>query len=275
MSGKTLEVDGDPQFQNYIDVEYTDSSKTTISVSIGILPPGQQMPFRDPSDIFTDFPAKGVKLVWVRGGEADDQIGVGCNATDANGQYIGFDITTRVDALDGNNRVFAPNQNITVNCGSGNDTVAVGNGNDILRGGAGDDLLGAGDGRDEISGGAGNDWIIGGMGRETITGGAGNDRIGVQDLAHGGDLIYCGAGDDSVTCGNGNDTIWGGAGNDTMTACYGNVVFGIGIGTDTAISYNKATFYTPNISLDRTSYAAGVDKIVKAVSKNETNAPVI
>lgn len=141
----------------------------------------------------------------------------------------GTDVAERINALGGNDTVWADGGNDNVDGGDGNDFLDAGAGADVVLGNLGDDFIRGGIGNDDLRGGAGidsifgqadNDLILGGLDADAIQGGDGADTI------YGGDnTVVAGirdAGDlgNAINGGRGNDTCYGGGGIDAIN---GNV----------------------------------------------------
>jgi Ca2+-binding RTX toxin-like protein len=110
-------------------------------------------------------------------------------------------------------------------------------GNDDVYAGDGDDWIEGGEGRDGVSGGLGDDVIEGGAGYDILAGNAGDDQIYADELIDVADAIAAGsgsgagqqgeslageAGQDIVIGGSGNDLITGGADEDTLVGGAGD-----------------------------------------------------
>ncbi|MEM7772951.1 MAG: hypothetical protein AAF327_20890 [Cyanobacteria bacterium P01_A01_bin.37] len=139
-----------------------------------------------------------------------------------------------IEALDGNDEIFAGGSGDRVNAGDGNDVVFGGTGDDTIDGQDDDDLLFGEEETDDIAGGDGNDVLIGGAnsgfnpgfevlngedGNDLLIGGAGDDRlVGGDDRRDGSepddDILV---GTDYASAGVGEiDYFRGGAGADTF-----------------------------------------------------------
>jgi len=172
----------------------------------------------------------------------------------------------RIDALDGNDTVYAGAGNDTLSGGAGNDTLLGEAGNDAIGGGDGNDLLDGGTGQDQLAGGAGDDiYVVDDAGdtvaeqanggydivrssvthtlsaeveRLELTGSAAIDGTGnALDnvlMGNGGDnQLDGGDGNDTLFGDSGSDTLIGGAGDDQLDGGYGNDVLRGGRGDDT------------------------------------------
>ena len=146
-------------------------------------------------------------------------------------------LTTRVQALLGNDTVQGGNSNDSVDGGEGNDLLSGGNGNDTLLGQAGNDSLDGGAGNDRLDGGIGDDLLDGGTGNDLLLGGAGNDALLGQA---GNDSLDGGVGNDSLDGGDGNDTLQGGDGDDVLAGGAGNDLLNGGTGDDVFIVRSTA-----------------------------------
>ena len=93
-----------------------------------------------------------------------------------------------INALEGNDWVWAGEGNDTIDGAGGNDRLYGEEGDDSIDGGAGTDRLYGGEGSDTLDGGADADWLDGGSGNDSLTGGAGNDMF-VFDAGDGADTI--------------------------------------------------------------------------------------
>jgi len=155
------------------------------------------------------------------------------------------DTGLRIDALDGDDRVFGTEGDDTIDGGRGHDTLNGGGGDDLIFGGqtpddladlifggAGNDTLYGGHGNDRLNGGEGHDLLDGGAGSDTLIGNEGNDTLNGGALS---DLLFGGPGSDFLNGGFGFDRLNGGAGADTF--------FHLGVadhGSDWIQDYNAA-----------------------------------
>ncbi|MBE9120685.1 chemotaxis protein CheB, partial [Tychonema sp. LEGE 07199] len=81
----------------------------------------------------------------------------------------------RINALDGNDIIYANSGDDYLEGDAGKDKICGDRGNDTILGGADDDILWGGKGSDLILGDSGNDIIYAGAGSDTVTGGSGDD----------------------------------------------------------------------------------------------------
>jgi len=118
---------------------------------------------------------------------------------------------------DTNENLFGSARADLIDALGGNDSVFANAGNDLIFGGIGDDQLHAEDGNDRAYGGTGNDFLDGGYGADSLYGGQGSDGLtGLQ----GNDWLYGGGGNDYLVSGNSSENsrekMFGGNGDDTM-----------------------------------------------------------
>ena len=185
----------------------------------------------------------------VQGTAGDDIINPDIPFVDADGDAV--------DGLDGILPGDEGTNNDVIDAMGGDDTVFAGLGEDDVFGGTGDDLLDGGQGNDTLFGGDGSDNVYGGEGNDVIdtsipnTGAAPDVGYPFQtpDPASGNpfpfpgydedtdpdndkDFVSGGSGDDTIRTGDDDDTIYGDSGNDTISAGFDDdLVFG-GSGND-------------------------------------------
>jgi len=99
----------------------------------------------------------------------------------------GTNLGDKINALDGNDSVWADGGDDIVDGGNGNDFIHGGDGNDKLDDFGGDDLLWGDAGNDTVNGGAGLDQVFGGDGQDDLYGSDGGD---IMDGGTGNDLVY-------------------------------------------------------------------------------------
>lgn len=130
----------------------------------------------------------------------------------------GDDAAQKIEALAGNDTVYA---------GMGDDSLNGGFGRDSLLGEAGNDALDGGDQDDVLDGGLGADALLGSSGHDTLTGGDDNDTL---QGGTGSDQLDGGAGNDVFVfnLNDGNDTI--AANPNTASQELNTLRFGGGIG---------------------------------------------
>ncbi|RAP58299.1 hypothetical protein BTJ49_04895 [Oleiagrimonas sp. MCCC 1A03011] len=123
------------------------------------------------------------------------------------------DVDTQVmQGAPGDDVIYGNDLGNSIQALDGQDTVYAGAGDDIVDGGAGDDVLHGDDGADSLAGGVGNDDLRGDEGDDSLQGGEGADQL---NGGNGADALYGDAGDDTLDGGAGADSMQGGAGNDT------------------------------------------------------------
>jgi Ca2+-binding RTX toxin-like protein len=109
-----------------------------------------------------------------------------------------------------------------INALGGDDTVYAGDATDTVYGGDGVDTIYGGDQNDSLYGQAGNDTINGDANNDAIYGGSGNDILNGNA---NGDNIFGGSGNDTLNGGDGNDSLTGGYGADNLTGGSGADTF--------------------------------------------------
>ncbi|WP_284733868.1 MULTISPECIES: calcium-binding protein [unclassified Dyella] len=168
----------------------------------------------------------------------------------------GNTLANRIDALDGDDTVYAGAGDDTLSGGAGNDTLLGEAGNDAIDGGDGNDLLDGGAGQDRLAGGAGDDIYIVDDAGDTVTEQAngGDDLVrssvthalsaNVERLELTGVAAIDGTGnaldntltgngsDNRLDGGDGNDTLYGNGGNDTLIGGAGDDQLDGGWGSD-------------------------------------------
>ncbi len=142
-----------------------------------------------------------------------------------------------------------------INALAGNDAVYAGIGGDIVWGGDGNDTLYGEAGADYLYGDNNDDMLIGGSGNDTIDGGAGTDTISYASAAAGANInLSTGAvsndGDGGSDTVSNIENIIGSAYNDTMTGTTGSNIFTGGAGNDSISggSGNDTALYTTSTS---------------------------
>ncbi|MFO0878522.1 MAG: hypothetical protein U0840_14375 [Gemmataceae bacterium] len=145
---------------------------------------------------------------------------INCASEAVTGQQ-GIAKPIRVEAGDGDDKVWGS---------IGNDTILGGYNNDKLYGRGGADRIEGGSGNDYMHGGIGNDTMYGDEGDDEVIGSDGNDLVSGND---GADKVYGDAGDDKVYGGDGNDILNGWTGNDYLSGWSGNDTLYGGDGNDT------------------------------------------
>ncbi len=169
-------------------------------------------------------------------------------ATSSNNDlFLGNDLGTLINGLDGND---------VLSAGGGNDTVFGSFGDDYVLGGLGDDRIDGGDGNDFLFGQDGNDVIDGQNGDDAMFGGLGADRM---TGGEGNDWMYGNNGNDRLTGGFGDDLMDGGANNDTITDDFGNDTAIGGAGNDTITTGADNDFIEGGAGADRLSGGTGSD----------------
>lgn len=226
LRGHTLRVAGDVDADNTIIVSLNDA--------------GDQVQVNINSEAAQFFTLADVKRIIVRGRNGNDTLGVdeargglgrilvymeGGDGNDEIGTGLERDI---INGGKGDDFLHDAGGNNIVSGGDGTDNIITSDGNDWISGGPGDDTIDAFNGRNRIFGGAGNDIIGSGAGNDFIDGGRGNDRITSNA---GDDRLHGGAGDDILDAGDGNDRLFAGSGADQLIA---------GAGDDTLVGSGSA-----------------------------------
>lgn len=127
-----------------------------------------------------------------------------------------------INALAGDDTVFAGTGNDTIDAGVGDDMIFGGAGDDIILGNDGADSLWGDAGADTLEGNLGNDKLIGGGGADVLRGDEGDDSLYGDNFAGdlGGqsptDAPEADFGNDTLQLNGGNDLAYGGSGDDTF-----------------------------------------------------------
>lgn len=146
--------------------------------------------------------------------------------------------------IDGDQVIYATDEDDRIITGSGddyvdgkdgNDRIDTGAGDDEVDGGRGDDTLDGGTGNDDLSGHIGDDVLFGRSGDDTLNGGGGDDRLYGGD---GDDALLGSMGNDLLVGGDGADTLHGGSGNDSLDGRGDNIrdFLNGGAGDDTLLA---------------------------------------